>query len=92
MAYWLLSVARGAEDGLVIGLHAQSKSSLHGWIAGSEVTTRGLQRALLQRADVAVVEVFAPFAYEFVASRLWDLLLVEGFSGPWLLSSVLYGS
>ena len=50
--------------GLKIALHAQSKSSLHGWVAGSEVTTRGLRRAFLKRADVSIVEIFAPFCYE----------------------------
>ena len=50
--------------GLKIALHAQSKSSLHGWVAGSEVTTRGLRRAFLKRTDVSIVEIFAPFCYE----------------------------
>jgi hypothetical protein len=67
--------------GLKIALHAQSKSSLHGWVAGSEVTTRGLRRAFLKRTDVSIVEIFAPFCYEGIAHQ-WDMLLVEGFSGP----------
>ena len=79
---WASGVADAAKDGLAIALHAQSKSSLHGWVAGSEVTTRGLRRALLRRGDVAFVEILAPFAYEAATSRLWDILLVEGFSGP----------
>ena len=79
---WASVVADAAKDGLAIALHAQSKSSLHGWVAGSEVTTRGLRRALLRRGDVAIVEILAPFAYEAATSRSWDILLVEGFSGP----------
>ena len=65
--------------GLDIALHAQSKSTSHGWVAGSEITTRGLRNALVLKGHT--VEIFAPFAYEKLG-RPWDLLLIEGYSGP----------
>ena len=37
-------------DGLRVALHAQSKYELHGWVAGSEITTAALARALRARA------------------------------------------
>lgn len=85
----LASNVSGRRGGLKIALHAQSKSSLHGWVAGSEITTRGLRRALLKRTDVSIVEIFAPFCYEGIANYQWDILLVEGFSGP--VHSVIRG-
>jgi len=85
----LASNVSGRRGGLKIALHAQSKSSLHGWVAGSEITTRGLRRALLKRTDVSIVEIFAPFCYEGIANYKWDILLVEGFSGP--VHSVIRG-
>mmetsp|Transcript_12517 Transcript_12517/g.37213 ORF Transcript_12517/g.37213 Transcript_12517/m.37213 type:complete len:91 (-) Transcript_12517:1304-1576(-) len=54
-----LGPARG-EQGLAIALHAQSKSEIHGWVAGSEITTRALREALLARRDVSACAVFAP--------------------------------
>lgn len=63
-----------------IALHAQSMSRLHGWVAGSEVTTRGLQAALISMGHEA--EVFAPFfRRDRLAQETWDLLLIEGYSG-----------
>ncbi|KAJ8603596.1 hypothetical protein CTAYLR_004850, partial [Chrysophaeum taylorii] len=59
-----------------------SKSQLHGWVAGSEITTLGLAKALRRRSDVQHVEIFAPFAYGGLAKRQWDILLIEGYSGP----------
>ena len=69
--------------GLHIALHAQSKSSLHGWVAGSEITTRGLARALSAHPRVAHVQVFAPFAYEGFETHpsRWDVLVFEGYIG-----------
>ena len=68
-------------DGLRVALHAQSKYELHGWVAGSEITTAALARALRARADVADVAVFAPFSYGGLFDRAWDVALVEGYIG-----------
>lgn len=81
LASLVARTVHGEALGLSIALHAQSMSSLHGWVAGSEVTTRGLRSALLQRADVAKVQIFAPFVYRGLADNKWDLLLIEGYSG-----------
>ncbi|KAJ1446081.1 hypothetical protein M885DRAFT_625578 [Pelagophyceae sp. CCMP2097] len=85
-AWWLLAAAAAAEERrlLNVALHAQSRSSLHGWVAGSEITTRGLGAALLADARVGSVEVFAPFAYRGFEAAPWDLLLTEGYSGTLL--------
>ena len=66
---------------LSIALHAQSKSEVHGWVAGSEITTRGLRNALIELPDVASVAILAPFAYSDL-DRKYDLLVIEGYSGP----------
>ena len=64
-----------------VALHAQSRFGEHGWVAGSEVTTAGLKRALLARTDaVGAVEVFAPFVYSALGDREWDLVLIEGWT------------
>lgn len=81
LAALVARAARGEVLGLSIALHAQSMSRVHGWVAGSEVTTRGLRSALLQRADVAKVQIFAPFVYRGLTNESWDLLLIEGYSG-----------
>ena len=47
-----------------VALHAQSQYSRHGFVAGSEITTRGIAAALASRADVNTVRVFAPFSYD----------------------------
>ena len=65
---------------LNVALHAQSHFGAHGWVAGSEVTTAGLKRALLARAEVGHVEIFAPYVYSDVHLRKWDLVLIEGWT------------
>lgn len=55
---------QGTSDAkLNIALHAQSNSELHGFVAGSEVTTAGLGVALRALPEVGLVSVFAPHAY-----------------------------
>jgi hypothetical protein len=52
------------EAGLLrVALHAQSRYSDHGWVAGSEITTAGMVAALRRHPAVGQAEVFAPFAY-----------------------------
>lgn len=65
-----------------IGLHAQGNFKNHHWVAGSEITTRGMRKALLKYPFVDKVELFAPFMYEPLLTERWDLLLIEGFTGP----------
>ena len=71
-----------------VALHAQSNFALHGFVAGSEVTTAGLRRAL-ERLDGAAggvrvkkVQIFAPFSYAGLTDTHWDLAIVEGWTGP----------
>ena len=45
--FLLLLCATAAGRPLRVALHAQSRYEVHGWVAGSEVTTAGLQRAML---------------------------------------------
>ena len=69
---------------LNVALHAQSRAVVHGWTAGSEVTTRGLARALRAHPSVHRVEVFAPFVYSGLLGAgavRWDVAIVEGFTG-----------
>uniref|UniRef100_A0A7S3K3S3 Spore protein YkvP/CgeB glycosyl transferase-like domain-containing protein n=1 Tax=Aureoumbra lagunensis TaxID=44058 RepID=A0A7S3K3S3_9STRA len=82
MLFFILLLLREASGQLSIALHAQSRSELHGWVAGSEITTRGLCAALIKRKDVAACEIFAPFYYGALGTRIWDILIIEGFSGP----------
>jgi hypothetical protein len=49
---------------LNVALHAQSKFVRHGFVAGSEITTSGMARALTKVEGIGKVAVFAPFAYE----------------------------
>lgn len=64
-----------------VALHAQSKYAMHGWVAGSEITTRGLADALIDKG--ATVALWAPFSYPGIDDP-WDVFLIEGFSGPLL--------
>ena len=82
--------------GLRIALHAQSNSRLDPGrarvsreqpIAGSEITTAGMARALRALPNVAEVVVFAPFAYvEHIDEGLgawgghWDIVIIEGYA------------
>lgn len=51
-------------------------------MAGSEITTAGLLAALRRSPEVARAEVFAPFAYGGLYAVAWDLLIIEGWTGP----------
>ncbi|CAM9894381.1 unnamed protein product, partial [Scytosiphon promiscuus] len=64
-----------------VALHAQSNYAIHGWVAGSEVTTSGLRRAFETLGCVRTCEVFAPFSYSGLSSRKWNLVVIEGFTG-----------
>eukprot|EP00903_Cladosiphon_okamuranus_P017925 g16495.t2 len=66
--------------GVNIALHAQSNYAKHGWVAGSEITTRGLQRAFEALDRVQTCQVFAPFSYDRLSSRKWDLVVIEGYT------------
>ena len=68
--------------GLRIALHAQSRHSEHGWVAGSEITTAGIMRALRRIPQVDFVRVFATFSYAGLREDgPWDLAIIEGHSG-----------
>ncbi|CAM9671021.1 unnamed protein product [Ectocarpus fasciculatus] len=73
--------AATGREGINVALHAQSNYAVHGWVAGSEVTTSGLRRAFEALPCVRSCEVFAPFSYDGVASRTWDLVIIEGYTG-----------
>ena len=77
VAYLLL-----LSNALNIALHAQSRYSQHRWVAGSEVTTAGLKKAFQKIPDVDNVVIFAPFVYEGIQSLHWDLVIIEGWTGP----------
>jgi len=70
------------DGGLNIALHSQSRYADHGWVAGSEITTAGILAALRRHSHVARAEVFAPFAYSGISEVDWDVLLIEGWTGP----------
>ena len=74
--------AGGSPEGLRVALHAQSKHSEHGWVAGSEITTAGIKRALEALPGVAHVQIFATFSYAGLRENgPWDLAIVEGHAG-----------
>ncbi|CBJ31667.1 conserved unknown protein [Ectocarpus siliculosus] len=68
-------------EGVNVALHAQSNYAVHGWVAGSEITTSGLRRAFAALPCVRSCEIFAPFSYDGVSSRKWDLVIIEGYTG-----------
>jgi hypothetical protein len=78
----LVVLAVGATGKLNVALHAQSRYRDHGWVAGSEITTAGLLAALRRSPEVARADVFAPFAYAGMYAVAWDLLIIEGWTGP----------
>ena len=78
----LVAMAVGCAGKLNVALHAQSRYRDHGWVAGSEITTSGLLAALRRSPEVARAEVFAPFAYSGLYAVVWDLLIIEGWTGP----------
>ena len=49
---YLLLLLLPLSSPLKILLHAQSSYSTHGWVAGSEVTTRGLGQSLQSRHEI----------------------------------------
>ena len=61
-----------------VALHAQSKYSFHGFVAGSEITTRGIAAAFKSASDIGVVRVFAPFDYAEVGDVRSGRCHVEG--------------
>lgn len=65
-------------NGLIIGLHSQSLNSPDGFVAGSEVTTNGLMRALLRNERVADVKRYGPGNYANLPQDHLDLLVIEG--------------
>jgi hypothetical protein len=67
---------------LNVALHAQSNYALHGFVAGSEITTNGLRRAFSKLPEVGATHVFAPYAYDGLYAHHWDLALIEGWTGP----------
>ena len=80
--------AKYFERSLNIALHCQAKYDEHGFVAGSEITTAGIKRALeLQLLDQLPngqshhVQVFAPFSYDGMSDTLWDLVIIEGYIG-----------
>ncbi|CAN0004889.1 unnamed protein product [Ectocarpus sp. 4 AP-2014] len=80
--------AATGSEGVNVALHAQSNYAVHGWVAGqsrtasrSEVTTSGLRRAFEALPCVRSCEVFAPFSFDGVSSRKWDLVIIEGYTG-----------
>ena len=95
MLFLLLLACSAAARPLNIALHAQSNFAMHGFVAGSEITTAGLRRAFRRRnaaasraaggdGDEGVVKVFAPFSYAGLTTSVarWDLAIVEGWTGP----------
>jgi hypothetical protein len=63
---------------LHIGLHAQTLRNADGTIAGSEITTAGLERAFLNHPLVSTVHRFAPDKLEGLEDLNLDLLIIEG--------------
>ena len=77
---------------LNIALHAQSSYSKFGWVAGSEITTRGLKAAFESLpappgTSGHTATIFAPFDYAGLTTSsngdpvTFDLLIIEGFIG-----------
>ena len=62
---------------LNIALHAQVYPSPDK-IVGSVITTDGLYSAFIKRSDVKHVEIFYPFNYGKLFSKLWDIIIIEG--------------
>jgi len=63
---------------LNIGLHSQTLNNNDGTIAGSEITTAGLQNAFLKLNEVQAVHRFAPGKYENLNHAHLDLVIIEG--------------
>jgi len=71
---------------LNIGLHSQTLNNIDGTIAGSEITTNGLQSAFLKLDQVHEVYRFAPGKYRNLILKNLDLVIIEG----WHPSLVLF--
>ncbi|GMH49292.1 hypothetical protein TrRE_jg2650 [Triparma retinervis] len=65
---------------LNISLHAQSKYTDNGWVAGSEVTTAGMKAIFGSHPSVNSVSVFSPFNYAGLGAS-FDLVITEGYTG-----------
>ena len=66
---------------LNIALHAQADYKTHGWVAGSEITTTGLSRAMERSPLVNSTYRFSPFNYKEINEVRFDLAVVEGYIG-----------
>lgn len=81
-SFLLLSSSFHPISSLNIALHSQARYAEHGWVAGSEITTAGIKRALEQLKDTNHhVQVFAPFSYLGLHDVIWDLVIIEGYIG-----------
>jgi hypothetical protein len=63
---------------LNIGLHSQSLNNPNGSIAGSEITTAGLQAAFLKHPEINSVYRFAPDNYNDLLQGNLNLVIIEG--------------
>jgi hypothetical protein len=80
VTYWMVAAAAPAPaGGLSIALHAQRLFSRHSVVAGSEVTCRGMRAALEALPSVGHVSLFGPFDYAGLASRRYDVVIIEGY-------------
>lgn len=65
-------------EGLKVGLHAQTLERADGVIAGSEITTRGLEAAFGRLPDVEKVSRYGPGSYGSLEEDDLDLVIIEG--------------
>jgi glycosyltransferase involved in cell wall biosynthesis len=75
-----MSESKAASKGLNVGLHAQTLERADGLVAGSEVTTRGLQAAFGRLPGVKRVTRYGPGAYGSLEEDDLDLLIIEGWA------------
>jgi hypothetical protein len=66
--------------GLHLCLHAQTLNDPKGEVSGSELTTLGLQRALLRHPDVSTVLRVGPLQYDNLGKHPIDLVIIEGWN------------
>jgi hypothetical protein len=64
--------------GLKVGLHAQTLGRADGVIAGSEITTRGLEAAFGRLPGVERVTRYGPGSYGSLQEDELDLVIIEG--------------
>jgi hypothetical protein len=70
------------QGNLNVALHAQSNYAMHGFVAGSEITTNGLRRAFSKLSGIGETRIFAPYSYDGLHAHRWDLVVIEGWTGP----------